>query len=195
VGVVADTHIPDRAPSLPPGLIEGLWGAGVKHIFHAGDVCTQRVLDDLEKVAPVSAARGNRDFLISPALPMSQDLELGGVRFGLLHGHGGMRQYWLDKFGYIFNGYDIERYRRVAERSCPHALVWVYGHSHHPENRWIDGHLLFNPGAATGFHLGPNDYFPSFGLLRVYSGGRVEGEIIHLERYDIRNREWVKVRS
>jgi predicted phosphodiesterase len=143
----------------------------------------------------VNAARGNRDFLISPALPMALEMDMGGVCFGLLHGHGGMRQYWLDKFGYIFNGYDIERYRRVAERACPQARVWVYGHSHHPENRWIDGRLLFNPGAATGFHFGPNDYFPSFGLLRVYAGGRVEGEIIQLERYDIRDREWVKVRS
>jgi putative phosphoesterase len=194
VGVVADTHIPDRAPSLPPGLIESLINAGVGHIFHAGDVCTQRVLDELNKVAPVSAVRGNRDFLFNPALPMSLELELEGVRFGLLHGHGGMRRYWLDKLGYIVKGYDIERYRRVAELTCPQAQVWIYGHSHHPENIWIDGHLVFNPGAATGFHLGSNDYFPSFGLLRVYPGGHVEGEIIHLERYDIRNREWMMVR-
>jgi putative phosphoesterase len=190
VGVVADTHVPDRVQSLPPGLVDGLRAAGAAHILHAGDVCSQRVLDELGQVAPVSAVRGNRDFLIQPALPMALEIELGGVCFGVVHGHGGMRQYWLDKLGYITVGYRIERYCRVAERDCPRAGVWIYGHSHLPENRWIDGRLVFNPGAATGFRFGRKDLAPSYGILRVYPEGRVEGEIIFLHELEARAGVW-----
>jgi hypothetical protein len=180
VGVLADTHVPDRAAEIPQGLKDIFAYAGVAHILHAGDVCARRVLDELEEIAPVSAVRGNRDFLITPALPMSLELELGGVQIGLLHGHGGPRQYWLDKLGYIVAGYRVERYIQVARQACPDAQAWVFGHSHRAENRRVDGRLVFNPGAAIGYRFGPVEYVPSCGLLRIYPGGNITGEIIRL---------------
>ncbi len=191
VGVVGDTHVPDRAPSLAPGLLEGLQSAGVGHILHAGDVCSQRVLSELGELAPVSAVRGNRDFLMSPLLPMTVELEFAGVKVGLLHGHGGMRRYWQDKLAYIVEGYRVERYTRLAENTLPQARVLVYGHSHHPENHWVGGRLIFNAGAAVGFRLGKADYPPSFGLLRFYPGGQVAGEIISLRSVELRGGAWV----
>ena len=180
VGVVADTHVPDRMPGLPAALLDQLRAAHPARILHAGDVCTQHVLDELGQIAPVSAVRGNRDFLVQPALPMALEIEVGGVTLGMVHGHGGTRDYWLDKFAYITQGYRVERYCRIAQRDCPNARVWIFGHSHVPENREIDGGWAFNPGACTGFRLGRYNYPPSFGLLRVYPGGRVEGEILRI---------------
>ena len=38
LGVLADTHIPDRVPELDPQIIQVFRRAGVAAILHAGDV-------------------------------------------------------------------------------------------------------------------------------------------------------------
>ena len=45
LGVVADTHVPDRMQALPAAALEAL--QGVDAILHAGDVCVRPVLDTL----------------------------------------------------------------------------------------------------------------------------------------------------
>ena len=112
IGVVADTHVPDRVSALHPGLIDGLHAARVDQIFHLGDVCVNRVLDELGQVAPVSAVRGNRDWLLSPPPPWTCTLTFHGVRVLLAHGQGGFFTYWFDKVLYVLVGYRFERYRR-----------------------------------------------------------------------------------
>ena len=189
------THVPDRAPSLAPGLLEGLRSAHPDHILHTGDVCSSRVLAELGELAPVSVAQGNRDLLFVPPLPMAVELEFAGVKVGLVHGHGGWKRYWLDKFAYITEGYRVERYQKTVLVSVPQAVVLVYGHSHRPENRWIDGRLIFNPGAAVGFRLGKFDFPPSYGVLRFYAEGRVEGEILSLPGTELRRGAWVRRES
>jgi putative phosphoesterase len=178
IAVVSDTHIPDRAPALPEGLLEALSAAGVEQILHAGDVCAPRVLAQLKEVAPVLAARGNRDFVFSPSLPLVVDVELAGVKISLQHGHGGMRSYWADKFAYVYEGYRLERYWRRLTAVSPDAKVYIFGHTHRPENVWRDGRLLFNPGAMVGIKLGNLMIPPSYGLLRIYEQGRLEAETI-----------------
>src|ERR1700721_364618 len=54
IGVISDTHgllRPEVAPAL----------AGVEHILHLGDVGKISILRKLEKIAPVTAIRGNID--------------------------------------------------------------------------------------------------------------------------------------
>ena len=63
LGVVADTHVPDRARQINPDLLRVLRQAQVQAILHAGDVCSQVVLDQLGQIAPVYAVRGNRDWI------------------------------------------------------------------------------------------------------------------------------------
>lgn len=181
VAVVADTHIPDRASALPSGLLDALRESGAAQILHAGDVCAPRVLSELGTVAPVLAARGNRDFIFSPPLPLVVDVELAGVKISLQHGHGGPRSYWMDKVAQVLRGYTLDRYRHILLKGSPHARVFVFGHTHRPENVWIEGRLFFNPGASIGVRFGRLDLKPSFGLLRIYAGGRVESEVIRLE--------------
>jgi hypothetical protein len=36
-----------------------------------------------------------------------------------------------------------------------------------------------------------NPFTPSIGLLRIYSGRQVQGEILPLNGYLVRNRQWV----
>jgi putative phosphoesterase len=178
IGVVADTHVPDRVRSLPAGLLPGLRAAGVSVILHAGDITTQSVLDDLAQIAPVIAVMGNRDFLIRPVLPLTRTLEYAGVSVGLAHGHGGWVPYMRGKVQQAFLGYRFERFRRRLLPLFPGARVIVFGHTHIPELRWENEVLFFNPGGACT--CPQNDFHPRFGLLRFYEGGKVEGEIISL---------------
>lgn len=178
IGVVSDTHIPDRVSEIPEEVLARLHDIGVGLIFHAGDISVLPVITALEKIAPVKAVRGNRDFLLLRRLPHEHRLDLAGIPFVLTHGHGGWGNYVLDKFRYIFQGYSFPRYHKLLARHYPAARVIVYGHTHFAENRWVGDQLFFNPGSCT---LPAGHRNPSFGVLRVYEGGRVSGEIHRLE--------------
>ncbi len=191
IGVVADTHVPDRINALHPALLASLKAAGVERILHAGDACTNRVPAELAQVAPVSLVRGNRDWTMTPLPPDSLSLDLFGNRLVLAHGHGSFFTYWYDKFQYIRHGYVFERYQRRLLRGWPQANVFVFGHTHHAEIRWIDGRLYFNPGSAS-FGLASIQAPMSFGLLRAYPDGRIEAEICPLDGWRPVQGRWMR---
>ena len=110
VGVVSDTHIPDRTRNLHPQFIKALEEHKVNLILHAGDICVPRVLDELREVAPVLAVKGNRDIVFGKDLPISRSLEIEGTKILLTHGHMGMTSYWLDNFPHMLMGYRLDRY-------------------------------------------------------------------------------------
>lgn len=188
VGVVADTHVPDHARELHPRLIAGLKQAQVSAILHAGDISVPSVIGQLEQIAPVMAVRGNRDWAFSRTLPSTRQLEFGGVPVALVHGHGSWVNYLWEKWKYITDGYDFQRYQILFGRMLPDAKVIVFGHTHRPENLWRDGQLWFNPGSASV--KSANRRFPSFGLLHFMPGGKVSGEIIELIGARLVNRRW-----
>jgi hypothetical protein len=188
VGVVADTHIPDRVKTLQPEVIPALKAAGVSLILHAGDISVPSVLEELEQVAPVKAVRGNRDWYFIDKLPLIQTMELAGVRVTLMHGHGGWVGYLRDKLYYLRDGYRFERYQKKMVQLATGSRVIVYGHTHHAENMVVDGHLIFNPGSA---HFGSLPALPpSIGFLKFFPGGDVRGEIYPLTRFRLSKGIW-----
>jgi putative phosphoesterase len=188
VGVIADTHIPDRVKSLNPEIIPALKAGGASLILHAGDISIPSVLEELKTVAPVQAVRGNRDWYFMDKLPLVQNLDLAGVPVTLMHGHGGWLNYFRDKLYYLRDGYQIVRYQKKVIQLAPGARVIVFGHTHHAENRLVDGRLLFNPGSA---HFGYLQALPpSIGFLKFYAGGDVRGEIVPLTRFRIKQGNW-----
>ena len=190
VGVVSDTHIPDRYEGFHPGLLPALRAAAPQLILHAGDVCSSWVLQQLAEIAPVTAVRGNRDVLspLGRSLPLKVNLDLAGVKVGLTHGHGGFWRYWRDKWYYLSHGYSFERYQRLLPALLPDARVIIFGHTHYPENVWWNHTLLFNPGSAG---LGPYKTDPVYGLLRIYEGGEVRAEHCRLSGAHLVGRQWV----
>jgi hypothetical protein len=141
VGLVADTHGLFR-----PECVQVL--AGVDLILHAGDVGGAHVLEQLGRIAPVQAVLGNTDSL-GAGLPLSLDLDLGGLAVHVSHG---------DELGTPRPTGLVQRYG---------ADVIVYGHTHRPIVEWIGRQLVVNPGAA-----GPPRFnlVPSVGLLRIVDG-------------------------
>ena len=135
IGVVSDTHIPDRVSEIPNELMMRLKEMEVELIFHAGDISIPSVITTLEGIAPVKAVRGNRDLFLLRNLPQELEMDLAGIPFILTHGHGGWINYFLDKFKYIYQGYSFNRYHRLLANHYPNAHVIVYGHTHFAENR------------------------------------------------------------
>ena len=178
LGVISDTHIPDRARELNQKVIPVFREAVVDAILHAGDISVPKVIDELEQVAPVFAVRGNRDFLAFRNLPMTRNLTFSGVRIGLTHGHGGWLRYFRDRIHFIRFGYKHERILPHILATFPDEKVIVFGHGHLTLNRWRNGQLLFNPGSPTCPEN--KNLSPSVGLLRITGRGEVRGEIIYL---------------
>jgi len=165
VGVVADTHVPQRLNSLPQGIAQAL--GKVSLILHAGDIDSRRVLDELGRLAPVVAVAGNAD----PPwlnLPRKRVVEVAGCRIGLAHGHSGWRRYLFNKVRERLGGYDGLRYVRYARQEFEAVDVIVTGHTHRPHLVYCGSVLLFNPGSvAPDYHATRG---ATVGILRIESG-------------------------
>jgi putative phosphoesterase len=159
IGVISDTHIPSRARTLPPQVVEAF--AGVDAVLHAGDVTTRRTLDDLAAVAPVTAVAGNvDDASLRAALPERVRLALDGVEVGMVHDSG-----------------PSQGRRERMRRAFPGCRVVVYGHSHQPVIEDRDGLLLVNPGSACDPRRAK---VPSVAILEIV-GGQVRAELVWLD--------------
>jgi hypothetical protein len=149
IGVISDTHgllRPEVAPALE----------GVERILHLGDVGKASILDELARIAPVTAVRGNvdRDGCCSE-LPETEVLLVEGRYLYMLHD---LKTLHLDPAAGKF------------------AAV-LSGHTHVPNFYKKKGVLYFNPGSC-----GPRRFeLPvTVGLLTVGEDGELEAGIVPL---------------
>jgi len=151
IGLISDTHGLVR-----PQVFEAL--AGVELILHAGDVGAG-VLEELRVIAPTRAVYGNTDPIDDPELAESIEMEHGGVRIHVSHGH---------EVG------SPTPERLLAKYS---ADVIVYGHTHKQLVTQADGRWVVNPGAAgqKRFKL-----TPSVARLTIRNGS-VQIQLVELE--------------
>jgi len=179
LGVIADTHIPDRAQEIPPAVFDVFTKADITAILHAGDICSPKVLQTLGDIAPVIAVRGNRDWFV-PGIPLHTRLQYEGVSIGLTHGHGNWWGYVLDKMNFVINGPRQFSYvENKVQQIFPDTDVVVFGHNHAPVNRNENGRLLFNPGSPNCPNIFLQNAPQTVGLLHI-DGKTVQGEIIEI---------------
>ncbi len=182
LGVIADTHVPDRSRAVPPAVFEVFARAGVEAILHAGDFSSRIVFEQLSRLAPVYGVRGNRDIWVMRHLPRQRVLTFWGVAIGMVHGHGSLREYLSDKWRYYTRGIGIPVFERRALEAFAGEEVQavVFGHIHTPINRRVEGRLLFNPGTTSAplYAHQPR----TIGLLHIRAG-EVWGEIVALREY------------
>lgn len=120
IGLISDTH-----GLLRPEAVEALRGSEL--ILHAGDVGRLEILDELRRIAPTIAVRGNVD--TAPwcsGLKYTELVETSTATFYLVH-----------------NIEDIDLNPAAAGID-----VVLYGHSHKPSRTEKDGILYINPGSA-----------------------------------------------
>jgi putative phosphoesterase len=135
VALIADTHIPSRAQSIPEAFAERIRAAD--HVIHAGDFDSEGALVDSRAMASeLTAVSGNMDRRLG--LPLVTTVELGGIEFVVTHGTGSKR------------GYEGRVANAVADNATTENAVGVAGHTHETLDTTHDGVRLLNPGSATG---------------------------------------------
>jgi hypothetical protein len=149
IGVISDTHgllRPEVAPAL----------AGVDQILHLGDVGKISILRELEKIAPVTAIRGNVDRDGACA-------QLPETEVALAEGQ------------YIYMLHDLKTLH--LDPAAGKFAAVLFGHTHVPNFYKKKGVLYFNPGSC-----GPRRFeLPiTIGLLTVGADGELEAEIVPL---------------
>ncbi len=149
IGVISDTHGLLR-PQVAPAL------AGVDRILHLGDVGKISILRELEKIAPVTAIRGN----IDREGPCG---ELPETEVIFLEGH------------YIYLLHDLSTLH--LDPAAARFAAVLYGHTHAPNFHKKKGVLYFNPGSC-----GPRRFeLPvTVGLLTIERDGELTAEIVPL---------------
>jgi putative phosphoesterase len=148
IGVISDTHGLLRAEAI--AALEGS-----EHILHAGDVGDAAILERLQRIAPVTAIRGNIDRTGPCAqLPATEFLLLAWQNIYMLH----------------------DRHALDLDPGSAGVAVVISGHSHKPLIEWVKGVLYFNPGSA-----GPRRFsLPiSVGRLEIGEAG-IAPEIIEI---------------
>lgn len=161
IGVIADTHIPTRGSCIPPKVFD-LFDR-VELILHAGDLVDEKIIDELQALAPVEAVAGNMDSgELARRLGKLKLIKTGEVSIGLLHGD--------------LTGRRVKP-EQVLEMYAPdEPQAIVFGHLHDPVSQMHKGTLFFNPGSA----IDPRrKQHPTCGKLTI-EGSLVQGEIIEL---------------
>ncbi|MGD0547750.1 MAG: metallophosphoesterase family protein [Terracidiphilus sp.] len=151
IGVVSDTHGLFR-----PKVARAL--EGVERILHLGDVGDPSVLEELGKIGPVTAVRGNTDREgPTSKLPETEVVLIAGRYVYMLHD---LKLLHLDPAAGKF-------------------VAVLFGHTHVPNFDVRKGVLYFNPGSC-----GPRRFkLPvTVGILKVNKDGEFKAKIIDLDR-------------
>lgn len=153
LGIISDTHgllRPEVAPALK----------GVDRILHLGDVGKASILDELAKIAPVTAIRGNVDHDGPCArLPKTEVALIENPPHAAL---------------YLYMLHDLKTLH-LDPTAAKFAAV-LHGHTHVPNFYTKKGVLYFNPGSC-----GPRrfDLPVTIGLLDIIHD-RIEPRIVAL---------------
>ena len=148
VGLISDTHGLLRLEALA-------FLRGSDFIVHAGDIGDAAVLEELRRLAPLTAVRGNNDKgPWAKSIAETEVLEVGEVSIYVLHD---LAELDLDPVAAGFR-------------------VVVSGHSHHPSVEERDGVLYVNPGSS-----GPRRFKLPIAVAELHvAGSSVKAEIVEL---------------
>jgi hypothetical protein len=150
VGVISDTH-----SLLRPEAVAALADSAL--ILHAGDIVSDYIVENLQRIAPVVAVRGNCDPVSlewTAGIHATETAEAAGKSFYLLH-----NLEMLD----------------LKPRAAGFDAV-IFGHTHQPGFHRRDGVLYFNPGSA-----GPRRTGLPVSVGRIFvEDGELHPEIVEL---------------
>lgn len=126
-GLISDTH-----GALHPGVFAIF--EGVEAILHAGDVCGEGILDELEAIAPTHAVCGNCDFP-SPRLPPLRRVDLPFGTAIVSHSH-------------LLGAASGDAEATAAHFAGQAPRLILFGHTHKALRRRVGDCWVVNPGPA-----------------------------------------------
>ncbi|MEX2414971.1 MAG: metallophosphoesterase [Paenibacillaceae bacterium] len=161
IGIISDTHMPGMARQLPSGLLKDM--EKVDYILHAGDWNSMEVYEQLSQLAPVDGVAGNTDGMeIVGRFGYQKVLEFQSRKIGIVHGHG-MRGTTENNALGAFKDEEVD--------------CIIFGHSHIPLTRSVNGILLLNPGSPTDKRRQPQY---SYAMLEI--GEQLEARHVFFDR-------------
>jgi uncharacterized protein len=157
--LIADTHVPRRARTLP----DEVWGAvdAADVVVHAGDWVDVTFLDELDSRAKrLVGVYGNNDGpAIRARLPEVARVDLEGLRLGVVHETG-----------------PASGREKRCDVAYPDLDVLVFGHSHIPWDATTPGGMrLLNPGSPTDRRRQPHHSY----LTATVADGALTGVTLH----------------
>lgn len=160
IGVIADTHIPDRAKEIPKQILEAF--KNVDMVIHAGDLVDLSVLEKLKTICPnIKAVYGNMDpHEVKKNLPEKEIIQVGNYKIGLMHGYGAAHNL-IDLMSEAFKN--------------DHVDIIIFGHSHAGSSEKKGDVLYFNPGSPTDKIFSP---YNSYGIIEI--NAKIEARIIRI---------------
>ena len=158
IGIISDTHIPERASKIPE-VVFGIF-KDVDMILHAGDLVSLDILDELNEIAPTECSLGNMDRAYGLKLPRSTVFNIEGIKIGLNHGE-------------VYPRGDTQQLKYIALEMVVEVLIT--GHTHWPFIKEVNDVLLLNPGSPTVPRLSD----PSVMLLNI-ENKKLDAEIIKI---------------
>lgn len=177
IGVLADTHIPNRLAALPATVGRAFQGLDI--ILHAGDICRLEVLRALQEDYTLTFAvfgedddRGVRRYLLS-----RQVIEFRQRRVGLIHGDVSATLDLKTRLLWRLRPPPTEELLdRLLDRFAGDEVdCIVFGHTHRPLVQFHRGVLFFNPGAVVG----GRGRRPTVGVLNI-TDRSITAEVIPL---------------
>lgn len=170
IGLLSDTHIPQRTDNLPDVVLSDFKKRKVDYVFHMGDFTSIEVYKKLNETfgnEKVVAVRGNMDFdsNLTQTLPEKLEFTIYNFNVLMLHGMGGPNiiiKRLIKKLDLLNSDYDLV----------------IFGHTHRPVNEISNGILFFNPGTTTPID---NKFtvISSYGYLKI-SRDEIKPEIVYL---------------
>ena len=151
IGLISDTHIPDVEDNIPDEIAHAF--RGVDLILHAGDIYRSSVLDALEHIAPVLAARGDDDdgdIGLDRRVKNKHVLEIEDRTIWLVH----ERPFEL-RFPDMPESLKFPplKYRAgEAPQTEPPPHIYIFGHEHCTVLEQVGHTLYVNPGSPTYLH-------------------------------------------
>jgi len=166
IGLIGDTHIPSRGPSIPESIINEFQEREIDYLIHVGDFTSIKTYETLQNIfgkEKVIAIAGNMDDIkITKQLPNNIELLIYEHKIFITHGSGGPNNI-------------VERLNKKFDLSKYDIII--FGHTHKPFNeRWRDGKIYINPGSPTDRRFTKVN---SYGYLNI-TKEKVEAKIIYL---------------
>jgi len=142
IGVISDTH--DNLFKITKAL-EVFKQEGIRHILHAGDVCSPFSIAEIKKAGiPITAVFGNNDgdwLLLTKVMGDGGEIKKGPFAIELAD----------RKIALMHEPVFID-----ALADSGHFDLVIYGHTHGSEVRSTGKALVLNPGECSGYVGGKN---------------------------------------
>jgi len=132
IGLISDTHIPERANKIPEKVFDVF--KDVEMILHAGDLVSRNFIQELENLAPTICVQGNMDRMYGLNLPKREIIKIDNLTIGMDHGE-------------VYPRGDTQQLKYIGMEMGVDVLVT--GHTHTPFIKELKNMILLNPGSPT----------------------------------------------